>query len=344
MLSRSRKLRLSDGTTLTTPLLIPSVSSKGFGVRPDGPSDVAACLKTVGHSVADALLVSAYDLHHRLLPEVDLLLGDERWDTVYNATSLLVIDSGGYELGVGWDSGELYRDRQEQRPFSQEQYEELLSKLPAERNILAVSFDHRTEETPGLADQAAEAAAFAERHPEFMVDLLVKPAEGPYIEVNALAPDVRSLASFDVIGVTETELGDSLLARARTIWQLRSLLDGADIGAPIHVFGVLDPVLVAFYFMAGAELFDGLTWIRYGAHAGLATYRDSVALMHERLKLDTAMRTTMAQLDFLDHLAALRRELSAWAASGGDFSLLSQNAEALCAAYNVLLNDRRGGG
>ena len=53
------------------------------------------------------------------------------------------------------------------------------------------------------------------------------------------------------------------MERILNIAKLRYALDDAGIDAPIHVFGALDPVSSGAYFIAGAEIFDGLTWLRY---------------------------------------------------------------------------------
>jgi hypothetical protein len=270
------------------------------------------------------------------MPSVDQLLDGAWRDTVYNTTPLLVIDSGGFELGTSWDAGELYRTPHMPREFTSSEYSELLDRLPPERNVLAVTFDHRVGETPSIAAQANEALAFRDRHSPFMVDLLLKPSTGMYLDIDEAQDSAENFRPFDVIGVTETELGDSLLSRGRALQALRSGLDAAGIQAPIHVFGVLDPILVTFYFMAGGEIFDGLTWIRYGMLDGLAVYRDSVAVLRGRIDPDTDLRTATAHLEFLNELSSVKQTLCAWARSGGDFSLFERWSDALRAVYDRL--------
>ena len=45
---------------------------------------------------------------------------------------------------------------------------------------------------------------------------------------------------FDVVGVTERELGDSIFDRLVALRTLRSILDSARVNSPIHVFGGLE--------------------------------------------------------------------------------------------------------
>ena len=54
--------------------------------------------------------------------------------------------------------------------------------------------------------------------------------------------------------VIEKELGDSALVRMERIARLRRALDDAEVKAPVHVFGALDPILSCMYFLAGAEI------------------------------------------------------------------------------------------
>jgi hypothetical protein len=56
---------------------------------------------------------------------------------------------------------------------------------------------------------------------------------------------------------------------------LRRALDKAGLEIPIHVFGSLDTVTTPLYFLAGADIFDGLTWLRFAFHDGLTVYKQN---------------------------------------------------------------------
>ncbi len=88
------------------------------------------------------------------------------------------------------------------------------------------------------------------------------------------------LRSFDVIGLTEKGLGKSPLERMVRIAKLRRALDEAKVVSPIHVFGSLDPVSITLYFLAGAEIFDGLTWLRYAFVKETGSFKDQCAYIH----------------------------------------------------------------
>ena len=56
------------------------------------------------------------------------------------------------------------------------------------------------------------------------------------------------------------------------IAQVRQALTSAQIEIPIHIFGSLDTVCTPLYFVAGADIFDGLTWLRMAYKDGYTVY------------------------------------------------------------------------
>ncbi len=77
----------------------------------------------------------------------------------------------------------------------------------------------------------------------------------------------------DIVGLTEKDIGFPWFITASYIHQLRITLDDV-LGryVPIHVFGCFDPQTIAYLFFAGADIFDGLAWMRYYFHNGHAFY------------------------------------------------------------------------
>ena len=341
LLARSRPLVLRSGLTLTTPLLVPSLSSKGFQFRQDGLSEVATYLEVARNYLTESLLISAYDLHHGYLPDVRRLLSSDHWATVYAVPSLLIIDSGGYELGPMWEGGEVYRGQRTVMPFTRQEYEQLVDRLPRDRDLLVVTYDHvpAGEEQIGYGEQLAQAAAFFEDRSHLMSTVLLKPpGRKQFIVHHDVAPYGAEMAVFDVIGVTASELGDTLLGRLVAVASLRTILDEAGVAAPIHVFGVLDPLLITLYFMAGAELFDGLTWLRYGYYAGVSIHRESASLLTGGFDLPGLLREAHTQLRYLVALAELKRSLRRWVEYGGDFAVLPYYREELERTYQAMMS------
>src|SRR5262245_53853013 len=90
MLARVSTLRhRGSGTTVQTPLLIPSLSSKGFTPSQASQSEVAKILETASEFLGDVYLISAFDIHHRHIPEPLQLPAK---------AAITFVDSGGYEI------------------------------------------------------------------------------------------------------------------------------------------------------------------------------------------------------------------------------------------------------
>jgi len=192
MLARSRNLGLTS-RSLPGPLLVPSVSSKGFPLV-NGVSEAGLSVVNVAQDLTETVLLSAYDLAHGLLSQSDELLGPGHRHTPYGTPELLVVDSGGYELNrTDFEAGEMRRDEHNPQPFNREDFERLADRLPADRDMLVVSYDEpvclrdpcSARGTYAEQRQQAQKSFQARRH--FKSDFLLKP-EGrtPYLHVRAL--------------------------------------------------------------------------------------------------------------------------------------------------------------
>ena len=136
------------------------------------------------------------------------------------------------------------------------------------------AFDHPNERRtiPQQIDAAVE--AFKD-FPSLGREILFKPetkGQG-FVPVPKVIAEASRFTEFDIIGITETELGDSFLERMANIARIRVALDQANLSKPLHIFGSLDPVSTPLYFLAGADVFDGLSWIRFA-------YQDDIAIYH----------------------------------------------------------------
>ncbi|WP_405525704.1 hypothetical protein OG426_25075 [Streptomyces canus] len=312
MMSRIREFRLPSGVVLETPLMVPSLSSRGFDLQENGLSETSLYLQAVQEHLTESLLVSAYDLHYRIMPQAREFLSDLHWETIWATPTLLVVDSGGYELGNVWDGAEVRRGERPPRKFQKEDYRQLVGMLPRDRDLLVVTWDHVAQEGDQLSleEQIREAGQFCAENPDFMVDFLLKPEQGErFIDAERVRECCSDMANFDVIGVTEKELGDSIFDRVFNLLKLRRILDDAQVDRPIHIFGALDPLFIRLYFMCGAEIFDGLTWLRYGIFQGVTVYKEAAALLSGDFDRDESGRLTRQQIGYLRELRALKREL-----------------------------------
>jgi hypothetical protein len=104
---------------------------------------------------------------------------------------------------------------------------------------------------------------------------------------------------------------------------------------PIHVFGSLDPVSVCLYFLAGAEIFDGLTWLRYAYAKDLAVYRQNGAVLADGLDRRDAFITLSTMQKNLSYLGTLTNRLRKYL-NQGDFSHFGDHAELMRQAHELL--------
>ena len=351
MAAELRSLRLPSGTLVATPLLVPSFSSKGFGLTDDSPArtEVSPLLGALIDQLSRSFLVSAYDLHHCLL-EVGDTFADPDWSaSPLSKTEVLFIDSGGYEVTQGTDAGELVQDLSPTRPWNPEMFGELLDRLPAAaENCATVAWDMpgETYET-----QVKAAQEFLGARPKVAPVVLLKPPfkDSPH-DFTLLEPVASRLAFFSVVGVTEHELGDTLLKRVIAIMQLRDLLTRAGhANKPIHVFGALDPLYVPLYFAAGADIFDGLTWLRYAYWHGLAVHVEQGPLLRKQTHLRDDVRRWTTAASNLTQLGQLRTNLMRFVKEGEDWTIYDDTlvgrpgegaSDVLSATYRAAVAER----
>jgi hypothetical protein len=321
-------MRLAAGQTVATPLLVPSFSSRGFGaIRPDPerPEDpersvVSELLEFFAREIHETFLVSAYDLHHRFLEAGDNLDSPDWTANPLSNPRVMIIDSGGYEVRQGVDGGELIQDLRTPRPWDEQTYGELLDRLPeAAVNCAAVAWDR-----PGKSYEIQIRAAqdFLGGRSRLTPIMLLKPEdENRPHNWKLLESNASRLGFFSVIGVTEDELGSSLLDRVVAVMELRELLRRNELDKPIHIFGALDPLFVPVYFAAGADIFDGLTWLRYAYWHGLAVHHRQGPLLSGQAEQRDEKRFWAVPAANLSELQRLHSRLLRFKAENEDWSV-----------------------
>jgi hypothetical protein len=245
-----------------TPLLVPSFSSKGF-------PEVKKIIAMMREFITGAILVSAYDEHYGHLTAQKL-----------NFPSVIFLDSGGYEARVEHDLSESYGETYKPNKWTANDHRAVIKKWDSNVSTILVSFDSPTRHSR-IEHQAAAALKLKEDFPQFPHELLIKPerSRGP-LEITEILPKILdNLVGFAVLGFTEHELDGKIIGRMLKIAQARKILDEAGIKTPIHIFGSLDTFSTALYFLSGAEIFDGLTWLRFGFLKGQTVYKHNYGAM-----------------------------------------------------------------
>ena len=321
MLCRTSRLtHPASGVSLETPLLVPSFSSKAFGFTHGGEPEVRRVLDAAQEFITRTCLVSAYDVHYGYVPEPPELKV---------TVDLMFLDSGGYEVSDDRDLSAVQKPVHRPEKWDAAKLRTMWDRWPDGLPVVLVSYDH-SNHWRSVSEQLRDAKQAALARPGHLHSFLLKP-ETP--EERCLEPALRALqsqggalADFQLLGVTEKELGNSPLERMVRIACLRRALDDASVHIPIHVFGALDPLSVSLYFAAGAEVFDGLTWSRYAYSSGQCVYVHNNATVAYGLEVDddeAHVRTIRDNLRYLDQLERSLRRL----AETGDWIHLSDNRD-----------------
>ena len=287
---------------VSTPLIAPSFSSRGF-------PHICEIWEEFKHKLYGVCLVSAFDLAEARMPA-----------DATDAVNVAIVDSGLYETREGHSSGKLHASELTSE-WTRARYRESVRDIGQKGNVILVNFD----EAGKLEEQIARASEDFSRAPDAVSDFLVKP-KGPKGLVNLpkLIHHQEAMSQFDIIGITAREVGNSFLRRCSSVVTLRNLLSELGLCKPIHVFGAINPYEVLAYFLCGADVFDGLNWLRlaFRSHASLPVDESAMEDMKWNLTdLDLWAEEWTHNLRFLYQL---QEALQRYAANGDLVSLIEE--------------------
>lgn len=292
MLARRSILTHPHGGDSDLPLLVPAFSSKGFEFDMMGKGKTKREFSMLAYELADfgkypcrSVLVSAYDLHFKHFQAREFPRTPA--ESHLRKACLVFLDSGGYELSPDFDLTELrafgYKPKD---GYWEDEYEMVLKRLARSKRpppLVITNFDRASIGQP-LESQIRAARTLFNQYPDFIGDFIIKPwsQKRKVVDPADLSDDkIKQLRGFHIIGVTEKDLGTNLISRVQRVATLRRKLDEAEIAAPIHIWGGLDPISSPLFFFAGAEIFDGVGWLRYAYHEGVAVYRGNYTVMKQ---------------------------------------------------------------
>jgi hypothetical protein len=316
-LARTRLINSAGVGPFETPMLVPSFSSKGF-------PKLSHLIQNTEPYIFGPALFSAYDYSHGFLPE-DI-----------NFPSLIFLDSGGYEAQKEADLSAYFDSidsEYEPKGWSEQLFERVVAEFQPLAPLVHVSYDHPNRRLP-LVEQLDAGLKFGGASKQLCRELLIKPTtkSQTFLEFDDILPHVKKLSPFAVVGVTEKELGSSLLDRMVAVGRLRLAMKRANLDSmPIHVFGSLDTFSTLLYFVMGADIFDGLTWLRYGYDRGRTVYRHEFAA----LQFAPNKKTKNADEDCLrsnyNYLQEMELQMRAYITTGefGSFEYNSDTVEKL---------------
>jgi hypothetical protein len=326
MLARSTKLHHPLGITMETPLLVPSFSSKGFGFNKAGKSEIKDIFDFASGYLTDTMLISAYDLAYDNLNPIESSI-----------TEIIIVDSGGYEVSDFHDLSVVYRQSVQPNKWSLDQLQNTYDAWPNYIPAVFVSYDHPGQHL-SLQDQIEAARSLFARYPRQLNTLLIKPEtkDQQYVKISNVIANVDALRDFNIIGLTEKELGSSILKRMTNIAAIRFAMDDAGNKTPIHVYGSLDPITSVLYFLAGAEIFDGLTWLRFGYTDGLACYQYNYGAKKISVVKDDNFIKAKTIQENLSYLSELSIQMHKFLLDDHDFNMFKENAGLLRDSYYLL--------
>ncbi len=325
-LYRKRDIRHPSGQKFKTPLLVPSFSSKGLMIKRENDefiSELPDILSGATEVIEKAMLVSAFDIHHKFVDK-DYL----------NVPEVLLVDSGGYEA--------LYYDWLISEQWERRFYKDILDNWDPYTPAIFTSFDR---DCLGLSikEQLKQEIDFLRKYRAHqMIEMLLKPGKGKYLDINPIIANIDDLNHFSIVGVTEKEIGSTFLDRLKFVATLREQLDRVGNDAPIHIFGCLEPVLMVLYFLAGAEIFDGLSWLRYAYMDGSTVYNMEYGVLElgidlnfDKLKAEILRKN----LFFLNDFSLNMRRF----VDSGNYEEFGKNHKKIEEIHNTLMSELKGG-
>lgn len=249
MLSRRMELNLNGTKIGDTPMLVPSFSSR-LNI------DICETIEIMSKYISTPILISAYDLYYSDdFPTIDF-------------PDIIFIDSGGYECAIDTNISEIGYYNPESFNWDKNTYLETLNGLPDDIPTVIISYDSPKIREP-IENQIKNAEDLFDGKNNVLKEILIKAEEeGSVINPDSVIENIDTISSFDIIGFTEKELGDSLFNRMTNIARIRQEMDRNDIQIPIHIFGSLDTLTTPLYYFSGADIFDGLSWLRLTYHEG----------------------------------------------------------------------------
>jgi hypothetical protein len=320
-LAGKRELRVAGTRIERTPLLVPSFSSR--------VPEIEKVFRACEEFIDGPILVSAYDIGKGLLlPPFDF-------------GSIVFLDSGGYEVSTETDFSDVSGQAPLSTDWPEKAHTEVLKAWNPKVPSVVINYDHPKARHPMKA-QIANAKEFAV--PAGMArEFLIKPetCDQRFVHIGSVIAHARDLATFDVIGVTEREIGNSVFDRMKNLARLRLALRKVGSDPPIHVFGSLDTVTTLFYFVAGADIFDGLTWLRYGFKDGNTLYKQNFGILDLGFSMKTPIVEAMCWSKNYQYMKDMELEMRRFL-NGYDFGSFQYHGRLLAAAYKSVEEELEG--
>ena len=221
--------------------------------------------------------------------------------------------------------------------WKEEYYKEVLEAWPDYVPAVFTSFDVQGESIEKQIESAKQ--LFSRFRGKQLCAILIKPvseSDKTFTKtLSDMCDNISKLKDFDIIGIADKDMGNSVLVVMQNIAKLRLKLDEAGINIPLHIFGSLDPLTSWLYYISGAELFDGLTWLRYGYFEGRTVYYRNNGILSLGIDKKDDFIRVQSMNDNLYYLMDLQLEMAEFA-SDHDYDKIQFNGVFFKDAYKNL--------
>ena len=225
------------GITLPLPCYVPSVSSVKTNLMP------VDYVELLSASLYPVFLVSAFDIANSCA---------EHRERIYRALKkskegfkVIFMDSGKYE--AFWKGDVTWT----------------VDRFHAECQICKhdLCFCYDNQEPPEIAEEIAQNVVTGIlQDQEYTGGTIVPIVHGPTELLPFAVKTVARHVCPVLIAVPERALGEGILARTRSVRNIRRELDTLGVYYPLHLLGTGNPIAIIAYAVAGADSFDGLEW------------------------------------------------------------------------------------
>lgn len=269
MLTRTLDIAFEGIIAASTPLLIPSFSS-----RAATPLSLGETIDIMSNVITDVSLISAYDIYYSKehFPQIE-------------SQNLLFVDSGGYECLIDNNLTDIGLYKPSPNEWDIRKYTETIHAFSTPVPLVLVSYDHPQHQC-SIDEQIRLANNLFAGRDDILKELLLKPPDRALIDIEQVLQSIDSLRGFDMLGITDKELGETMLTRMTNIAHLRLEMERNDLEIPIHIFGSLDPITSPLYYLSGADIFDGISWLRYSFGDGELQYIYSKGIASKGIEMD----------------------------------------------------------
>jgi queuine/archaeosine tRNA-ribosyltransferase len=239
------------GASLRLPCFFPSISSVRTNLT---PIEYVRVLSSLKHPL---FLISAYDVHRATDQRRKILESSLRG--LMRGQITVVLDSGNYESF--WHKDKDWKARH------------FWDCLKTVDYGLAFHFDKREQRQRKRSVQRiindVESAVLRDQE-RSSAGTIIPIIHADAADIPEVASGVADRLAPVMIAIAERELGEGIIARAKTISEIRSTLNDRGQYYPIHLLGTGNPLSILVYVLSGADSFDGLEWCQTTVDHGTA--------------------------------------------------------------------------